>query len=319
MTANYIYKLSRFVYPPNTSRVELTQSACQWRRDLSPTTQQQRERRVNTITQQQATRTLLDHDYYYYHYSTFLFLFLLLSCCSFPHFTQAQAPPNQVVTYQLYSLKPFSVEINSPTMTPDAPINFASLGSTIQQVTETFLKEYIDAELLHDVVPLEGTIQGVSLQISVKRASQRKTRHLQETTNSGGGGIVALLSGSAAFELTNEVERTVADQFLQSSLTKAFSPPSLGTYEQRLMVTREVHLQQLTSMVVTVDYEHQNQNNGELTTPSLETNKKPFGKSDLDDDSLFPLVGLVLYCSFCENEAAFQMECTRRHIPSRIQ
>jgi hypothetical protein len=108
------------------------------------------------------------------------------------------------------------------------------------------LKQFIDAEILHDEAPtntnIVGTITGVSLQVSIKRPQA-------STNNNETSSIVALVSsGNAAFEqssstnatTTGKDENVVMDGFLKQSLQKAFTLPDVTTFQERLMFLKNI-------------------------------------------------------------------------------
>jgi hypothetical protein len=202
----------------------------------------------------------------------FFLVFLLLLFCSI---TQAQ---DQEVTYKLYPLVPFSIQIYSSSVLLPS-VNDDSLKATIQSVTELYLKQFIDAEILHDEAPtntnIVGTITGVSLQVSIKRPQA-------STNNNETSSIVALVSsGNAAFEqssstnatTTGKDENVVMDGFLKQSLQKAFTLPDVTTFQERLMLTPQEYLQQMTSMIVTLLDNVENDNNDTTTIPYSERTK----------------------------------------------
>jgi hypothetical protein len=204
----------------------------------------------------------------------FLVLLLLSLFCSITHAQEQE----QEVTYKLYPLVPFSIQIYSSSVLLPS-VNDDSLKATIQSVTELYLKQFIDAEILHDEAPtntnIVGTITGVSLQVSIKRPQA-------STNNNETSSIVALVSsGNAAFEqssstnatTTGKDENVVMDGFLKQSLQKAFTLPDVTTFQERLMLTPQEYLQQMTSMIVTLLDNVANDNNDTTTIPYTERTK----------------------------------------------
>lgn len=202
---------------------------------------------------------------------------LVVSSSSTTHATSFTRSLQHEQEYSLYSLKPFSVHITSSSISPETQLNVASLGQTIKAVSEKFIRESIDASLKHDVggsgLPFSknaAAIEEVSLQVSVKRSSQRRLS----------GGITAELDGSAAFELLNKENempsRDAVEKWLEGLLEQAFSPHGeLNVYEDRLMATDEPHLQTMTSMVVTTDFENRSKANVGGTVENTTTTKSP--------------------------------------------
>jgi len=201
------------------------------------------------------------------------FLVLSLLFCNITHGQQQEE-----VTYKLYPLVPFSIQIYSSSgILPS--VNDDTLKTTIQSVTELYLKQFIDAEILHDEAPMMNNIgtstiiTGVALQLSI--INQRPSQ-----TTSTNSSIVALVSsGSAAFEQSssssstnttgNDDDDVVMDGFLKQSLQKAFSLPDLATFQERLMLTPQEYLQQMTNMIVTLldNNDGPNDNNDTTTIP----------------------------------------------------
>jgi hypothetical protein len=158
---------------------------------------------------------------------------------------------SQSETLDLYTLKAFAVSMTSTSIQNADSLPLETVGYTLKKVTEEYLKEFIDEQVMHEASPLDAnTIQSVDLEVSLRRPSQRQRRHLQ------GGGLWAEVHGEAAFRNTETLpNRDDAEAFLAVLIEKAFAGSYLELYKKRLEASGEFYFLNLLDLKVTTNIE----------------------------------------------------------------
>jgi hypothetical protein len=165
---------------------------------------------------------------------------------------------SQSETLELYTLKAFAVSITSAAIqNADADsLPLETMEYTLTRVTEKYLKEFFDAQVMHEASPLEA-VRAVDLEVSMRRASQRqRQRQRQRRYLQGGGGLWAEVHGTAVFRNNTEKQaptRDEAEAFLATLMEQAFVGNYLEIYKERLEASGEIHFQNLIDFQVTTN------------------------------------------------------------------